>query len=109
MKKGAHLPARPFSYLNATVPTAPNISVDNSDRLHHVRQTNHRSVWTCAQLDRVQYVQTISDCTHNGILTVQEVTRFKHNEKLAVRAVWVLRTRHTNNTTISSIGQWCLV
>jgi hypothetical protein len=45
-KKGAHLPARPFSYLNTNVPTAPNILFDNSDRLHYVRQTNHRSVWT---------------------------------------------------------------
>ena len=86
-KKGAHLPARPFSYLNTNVPTAPNILFDNSDRLHYVRQTNHRSVWTCAQFDRVQYVQAISDCTHNGILTVQEITWFKHDEKLAVRAV----------------------
>ncbi len=70
--------------------------LDHSDLAHPVRRPDDRAIGATAAFDRINHIHAFGDFAHNGILTVEEIARVKHDEELRIAAIGVLRTRHAN-------------
>ena len=74
--------------------------------MHNIRLPDDSTVGPIATFDRIENIKAVGHASHDGVLTIQEVTFIEHDEKLAVGTVGALRPRHAHDTTVKrDIGE----